>query len=79
MIVSGGTMEPISEFKDQLFNFSGGNLDRIVQFSCGHVVPSDHILPLIMCVGPTGKKLDFSYQERTSIKMVLFYYYSEIK
>lgn len=63
-------MEPISEFKDQLFNVDGNNSDRIVHFSCGHVVPSDHILPLIMCSGPTGKQLDFSYQERTTTKMV---------
>lgn len=59
-------MEPISEFKDQLFN----NSNRVLQFSCGHVVPPSHILPLIVNVGPTGKKLDFSYQERTSTKMV---------
>lgn len=70
MIVSGGTMEPISEFKDQLFNFNGNNSDRIVHFSCGHVVPSENILPLIMCTGPTGKQFDFSYQERTTTKMV---------
>lgn len=70
MIVSGGTMEPISEFKDQLFNFNGNNSNRIVHFSCGHVVPPENILPLIMCAGPTGKQLDFSYQERTTTKMV---------
>jgi len=56
VIVSGGTMEPISEFKDQLFNFDGKNSDRIVHFSCGHVVPPDNILPLIVCSGPTGKQ-----------------------
>lgn len=70
MIVSGGTMEPVSEFEDQLFNFNGNNSNRIVHFSCGHVVPSENILPLIMCAGPTGKQLDFSYQERTTTKMV---------
>ncbi|CAI6357961.1 unnamed protein product [Macrosiphum euphorbiae] len=70
VIVSGGTMEPISEFKDQLFNFNGDNSDRIMHFSCGHVVPPDHILPLVVCSGPTGKQFDFSYQERTSIKML---------
>lgn len=70
MIVSGGTMEPITEFRDQLFNFDGKSTDRIEHFSCGHVVPSDHILPLILCSGPTGKKLEFSFQERTSTKMV---------
>lgn len=79
MIVSGGTMEPISEFKDQLFNFNGDNSDRIMHFSCGHVVPPDHILPLIVCSGPTGKQFDFSYQERTSIKMVQLYFVIIIK
>lgn len=63
-------MEPISEFKDQLFNSNDSNANRIVHFSCGHVVPSDNILPLIICSGPTGKQLDFSYQERSTAKMV---------
>jgi len=70
VIVAGGTMEPVSEFKDQLFNFDGINSDRIVHFSCGHVVPSENVLPLIMCAGPTGKQLGFSYQERSTTKMV---------
>lgn len=74
MIVSGGTMEPISEFKDQIFNLNSSSLDRIVHFSCGHVVPSNHILPLIMCSGPTGQEFDFSYQERTSAKMVELFF-----
>lgn len=74
MIVSGGTMEPISEFKDQLFNFNGDNSDRIVHFSCGHVVPTHHILPLVLCSGPTGKQLDFSYQERSATKTVWLYF-----
>jgi len=63
-------MEPISEFTDQLFNFNNSNCERIVNFSCGHVVPSENILPLIMCSGPTGKQLGFSFQERTTTKMV---------
>lgn len=73
MIVSGGTMEPISEFKDQLFNFNGNNSNRIMHFSCGHVVPADNILPLIVCSGPTGKQLDFTYQERSTTKMVVIH------
>ncbi|XP_050438431.1 ATP-dependent DNA helicase DDX11 [Adelges cooleyi] len=70
VIVSGGTMEPISEFKDQLFNTDGNESNRIMHFSCGHVVPSDNILPLVVCAGPTGKQLDFSYQERSTTKML---------
>ncbi|VVC37628.1 Helicase-like, DEXD box c2 type,DEAD2,P-loop containing nucleoside triphosphate hydrolase,Helicase [Cinara cedri] len=70
VIVSGGTMEPISEFKDQLFNSNGNNSDRIVHFSCGHVVPSDHILPMIVRSGPNEKLFDFSYQERSTITML---------
>jgi hypothetical protein len=38
--------------------------DRIVHFACGHVIPDENILPVVVTKGPTGKTLDFSFQFR---------------
>jgi len=64
VIVAGGTMQPIDEFKQQLFIAAGAKESRIMHFSCDHVVPGDHLLPLVLAQGPTNTKLDFSFQYR---------------
>jgi chromosome transmission fidelity protein 1 len=51
-------------FQDQLFISAGAKLERIVHFACGHVVPPDSVLPLIIKSGPSGKFLDFTFQHR---------------
>lgn len=39
--------------------------------SCpGHVIPPDHILPLVICSGPSNQTLDFTYQKRGLPQMV---------
>ncbi|KAK7097155.1 ATP-dependent DNA helicase DDX11-like [Littorina saxatilis] len=70
VIVAGGTMQPISEFKDQLFHAAGLPSHRIMEFSCGHVVAPDHLLALTLAVGPTGVPLDFTYQARDSPRLL---------
>lgn len=70
VIVAGGTMQPISEFREQLFQNAGAELSRIIAFSCGHVIPPENILPIIVSEGPSGKKLDFSFEFRNSDAVV---------
>ncbi|KAL1454053.1 hypothetical protein WDU94_010346 [Cyamophila willieti] len=65
IIVAGGTMEPVSEFKDQLFGNLGVPNSRIHHFSCGHVIPKDNILPLVLCAGPSNRKFDLTFENRT--------------
>ncbi|PVD35073.1 hypothetical protein C0Q70_06354 [Pomacea canaliculata] len=64
VVVAGGTMQPISEFKDQLFFAAGLQPDKLLEFSCGHVIPPDHLLSLTLATGPTGRQLDFTFQTR---------------
>jgi chromosome transmission fidelity protein 1 len=44
----------------------GGEEENILlSGSCaGHVIPPDHLLPLVLCKGPAGMDLEFSYQTR---------------
>ncbi|XP_075711853.1 ATP-dependent DNA helicase DDX11 isoform X2 [Rhinoderma darwinii] len=64
VIIAGGTMQPVSAFKQQLLIAAGLQPDRIVEFSCGHVIPPENILPIVLCSGPTNHQLEFTYEKR---------------
>ncbi|XP_030836984.1 ATP-dependent DNA helicase DDX11 isoform X2 [Strongylocentrotus purpuratus] len=70
IIVAGGTMQPVEDFKHQLFVCTGVQPERILEFSCGHVIPPEHLLPISLSKGPTGLELDFTYQHRDLPQMM---------
>lgn len=70
VIIAGGTMQPVAEFKEQLLLAAGLSEQRISEFSCGHVIPPENILPIVLCAGPSGQKLEFTYQTRDTPKMM---------
>ncbi|XP_011505013.1 PREDICTED: probable ATP-dependent RNA helicase DDX11 [Ceratosolen solmsi marchali] len=70
VILAGGTMEPMSEFKEQLFISAGATPERIVTFSCDHVIPKENILTCILKSGPTGQEFEFNYQHRENSEML---------
>lgn len=64
VILAGGTMQPVEEVAAQLF----GHLppDRLHLFSCGHIIPPDHLLPLAVARAPSGAPWDFRFAARRS-------------
>ncbi|TNN00895.1 hypothetical protein fugu_012141 [Takifugu bimaculatus] len=70
VVIAGGTMQPVSDFKQELLFSAGVGEERIVEFSCGHVIPPENILPLVLCNGPSGQELDFTFQNRDSPHMM---------
>ncbi|XP_038055247.1 ATP-dependent DNA helicase DDX11-like [Patiria miniata] len=70
VIVAGGTMQPVDEFKQQLLYCGGVDEGKIVEFSCGHVIPPEQLLPIALAKGPSGIELDFTYQSRDLPKMM---------
>ncbi|KAM9755051.1 ATP-dependent DNA helicase DDX11 [Menidia menidia] len=70
VIIAGGTMQPVSDFKQELLFSAGVGEERIVEFSCGHVIPPESILPIVLCSGPSGQELDFTFQNRDSPRMM---------
>jgi chromosome transmission fidelity protein 1 len=70
VLLAGGTMQPVAEFKDQLFQAVGVPPERILEYSCGHVIPPDNLLAMSVCAGPTGVDLDFTYQARSDPKLL---------
>jgi len=53
VIVAGGTMAPIPDFVARLVPQTVGVTTPVSIFTCGHVVPAHHLLPLAMCQGPS--------------------------
>ncbi|XP_066907954.1 ATP-dependent DNA helicase DDX11 isoform X2 [Halyomorpha halys] len=70
VILAGGTMEPKGELKERLFIACGADHQRIMEFSCSHIIPPNQILPIVLTKGPTGKPLDFSYESRSSLTTI---------
>ncbi|TKS73391.1 ATP-dependent DNA helicase DDX11 [Collichthys lucidus] len=70
VIIAGGTMQPVSDFKQELLFSAGVQEERITEFSCGHVIPPENILPLVLCSGPSGQELDFTFQNRDTPRMI---------
>uniref|UniRef100_A0A667YSY2 ATP-dependent DNA helicase DDX11 n=1 Tax=Myripristis murdjan TaxID=586833 RepID=A0A667YSY2_9TELE len=70
VIIAGGTMQPVSDFKQELLFSAGVGEERITEFSCGHVIPPENILPIVLCSGPSGQELDFTFQNRDAPHMM---------
>ncbi|XP_069484673.1 ATP-dependent DNA helicase DDX11 isoform X2 [Ambystoma mexicanum] len=70
VIIAGGTMQPVSDFKQQLLLAAGVGKERVAEFSCGHVIPPENILPIVICSGPSNQQLEFTYQKRDLPEMM---------
>ncbi|XP_078603430.1 ATP-dependent DNA helicase DDX11-like [Branchiostoma floridae x Branchiostoma japonicum] len=71
VIMAGGTMQPVSEFKEHLLFAAGVEPERITEFSCGHVIPGCNLLPVVLGSGPAGGAVDFSYEHRNKEYMMV--------
>ena len=58
----------LSDFAEQLFPYLEPN--RFATFSCGHIVPPDHVGTYAVSKGPTGVLLEFKYDRRGDEKLV---------
>lgn len=58
----------MSDFRTQLFPYVPE--ERFSTFSCGHVVPADHVATFAVGKGPTGVKLEFKFERRKDEKLV---------
>ncbi|KYQ51038.1 putative ATP-dependent RNA helicase DDX11 [Trachymyrmex zeteki] len=70
VVLAGGTMEPISEFVDQLFLMAGATSDRIMTFSCDHVIPKENIISNVVTRGPTGIEFEFNFHNRQDTRLL---------
>jgi len=66
VVLAGGTMEPRNEFKSL---FAHLNSSQVIHFSCGHVIPSDHLLLATVWGGNKGP-FRFTYENRNNESML---------
>jgi chromosome transmission fidelity protein 1 len=68
VVLAGGTMDPIQDFISQLYPHVPK--DRLVHFSCGHVVPKSSLLTL--CIGNSidGSEFLFNNENKSKKKQV---------
>lgn len=59
VVLAGGTMEPIAEFRRQLFGAVPA--ERFTAYACGHIVPKDNVLGAVVHAGPKGLPLEFTH------------------
>ncbi len=69
VILAGGTMSPSSDFIDQLFGMTLER-SRILEFSCGHLIPKENCLAIPLLSGPTDQPFELTYNERSSKVLV---------
>ncbi|WVQ99004.1 hypothetical protein IAU59_006136 [Kwoniella sp. CBS 9459] len=62
VVLAGGTMEPISDFLQQLF--PDIPRDRFATLSCSHVIPKENLLTQVVCAGPRRTEFEFKYSNR---------------
>ncbi|KAF9352346.1 DEAD H (Asp-Glu-Ala-Asp His) box helicase 11 [Mortierella sp. AD094] len=81
VVLAGGTMEPVLDLLSHLFPYlkdSGAephnslavqstvaSYPKIHRFSCGHVIPKENLLTLVMEKTPTGGSLELNFTNRT--------------
>ncbi|KAI8352753.1 helicase C-terminal domain-containing protein [Mortierella sp. GBAus27b] len=81
VVLAGGTMEPVSDLLSHLFPYLKENnilppngvahhdasisYPRIHRFSCGHVIPSENLMTLVLEKTPTGGSLELNFANRT--------------
>ncbi|UZJ52223.1 hypothetical protein CBS101457_001543 [Exobasidium rhododendri] len=68
IILAGGTMEPISDFTNQLFPTL--TTDQLTHFSCNHVIPPENLLTAVISKGPRGSDLQFKFDARSDKEML---------
>ncbi|XP_037282590.2 ATP-dependent DNA helicase DDX11 [Rhipicephalus microplus] len=70
IILAGGTMQPTSEFVDQLLIPAGVSPERVMHFSCGHVVAKDNLSVIALGQGPTGRVFEFTFKNKMDPEMI---------
>jgi len=69
IVLAGGTLEPISDFIEQLFPYLDQE-NQIVHYSYDHVIDSSSLLTMIVEKGPLGSPFLFNYENRNNTQML---------
>lgn len=62
VVLAGGTMEPVEDFLGRLMPHIPR--ERLHHLSCGHVIPPENLLAVILRSGPSGLPFCFTHEKR---------------
>lgn len=68
VILAGGTMEPMSDFRQQLLPFLPPS--RLTTFSCGHVIPPSNLMVSVLSASPKGLPFEFKFDNRENTELL---------
>lgn len=68
IVLAGGTMEPVEDYKNFLFPYVPEQDVRV--FSCGHVIPDTNLCVSTLESGPSKKEFHFTFDKRDSSDMI---------
>ncbi|KAJ6222187.1 hypothetical protein RDWZM_000732 [Blomia tropicalis] len=70
VILCGGTMKPFEDYIQQLFKPLGIPDERILTFSCDHVIEKDNLIAIGCRNGPNNLELNYTFSNRSSTRMI---------
>ncbi|KAL8737705.1 MAG: hypothetical protein Q9181_001423 [Wetmoreana brouardii] len=68
IVLAGGTMSPMEDYVRHLFAYV--RPERLLTWSCGHIIPEDNLFVGAMSNAPDGIDLDFSFAKRNSALLI---------
>ena len=68
VVLVGGTMSPMEDYIQHLLSYV--EPARIMTLSCGHVIPSNHLIAWPLITSYDGTELDFTFSKRNSTTMI---------
>lgn len=69
-------MKPLEDVFAQLF--PSVPMNRFELFSCGHIIPPEHLLVAPVAAGPTGQSFDFRHAVRNDSHQVCTSMFGEL-
>ena len=68
VILAGGTMSPMDGYTRHLFAYV--NPDRLMTWSCGHIIPKENLIAMPVANAHDGTVFDFTYEKRNSLNLM---------
>ncbi|KAL9939403.1 hypothetical protein V8E36_001220 [Tilletia maclaganii] len=69
VVLLGGTMEPMSDFRIQLF--PDIPKERFTTFSCGHIIPPSNLHAVVLTTAPrSNRALEFKWNARADVDLL---------
>jgi chromosome transmission fidelity protein 1 len=70
LVLIGGTMKPLDQLMDAFQRVCQVDTNKIVNYSCGHVIDKKQLMALTVARGPNGQVLNLVHENRTKPEVI---------